>query len=106
MRNISKRKSSMALTMGAAPTTATQDAHPAQTAVQVDTTRNLNPVDARRMARRAVNAAGLGAAGAAMLPAATAASSRIDHRSRQRHQARRIPRGNDQVDPRTAIRLP
>ena len=34
----------------------------------MDTTRNLDPVDARRMARRAVIAVGLGAAGAAVLP--------------------------------------
>ena len=34
----------------------------------MDTTRNLHPVDARRMARRAVIAAGLSVASAAVLP--------------------------------------
>jgi kynurenine formamidase len=68
----------------------------------VDTSRNLDPVHARQLARRAVIAAGLGAAGAAVLPAPTAAGTPIQHRSRHR----RVPRGFDQVDPRTAIRVP
>ncbi len=74
----------------------------------MDTTSNLGPVGTCRMARRAVIAAGLGAAGAAVLPALTAASTPIEHRTRHRHRHgyRRIPRGYDQVDPRTAIRVP
>src|SRR3954447_12670140 len=67
-------------------------------------TRNLNPVDARRVARRAVIAAGLGAAGAVVLPAPTAAGTPTGHQSPHRH--RQIPRGYDQVDPRTATRVP
>ena len=46
----------------------------------MDTTSNLGPVGTCRMARRAVIAAGLGAAGAAVLPALTAASTPIQHR--------------------------
>jgi kynurenine formamidase len=68
----------------------------------VDSTRNLDPVGARRLARRAVIAAGLGAAGAAVLPAPAAVGTRSDHRT----QHRRIPRGYHQVDPRTATRVP
>jgi kynurenine formamidase len=50
------------------------------------------------LARRAVIAAGLAAAGSALLPArAVAASPRRE---------RRIPRGYEQVDPRTATRVP
>ena len=68
----------------------------------MDANGNLDRVGARRMARRAVIAAGLGAAGAAVSPAPSTASAPLDHRSRRR----RIPRGYDEVDPRTATRVP
>jgi kynurenine formamidase len=53
--------------------------------------------------RRAVIAAGLAAAGAAILPAGTAAA---DPPARGHGPGRRIPVGYDQVDPRTATRVP
>lgn len=68
----------------------------------MDTTHNLDPIGAHLMARRAVIAAGLSAAGAAAFPAPTSASTLTDHLSRHRG----IPRGYDQVDPRTATRVP
>jgi kynurenine formamidase len=70
----------------------------------VDTTRSLDPVGACRLARRAVIAAGLGAAGAAVIPPPSASGSPMEHRTQHGH--RRIPRGYNQVDPRTAIRVP
>jgi len=78
----------MTLTMSAARTTATQDAHPAVTEVQVDTNRNLNPVDARRKTRRAVNAAGLSAADAVPL---TIGSRRDSRQSEQPAATDRAP---------------
>lgn len=68
----------------------------------MDTIRNQDPIDTRRMARRAVIAAGLSAASVAVLSAPAAAGTPTDHRRRHR----RIPRGYDDVDPRTAIRVP
>jgi kynurenine formamidase len=74
----------------------------------VDTTPDLDPVGACQLARRAVIAAGLAAAGAAVIPAPTALSAPIEHRTQHRHGHghRRIPRGYGRVDPRTATRVP
>jgi kynurenine formamidase len=58
------------------------------------------------MARRAVIVAGLGAAGATVLAAPSAAGTSAGRGSPHRHQHRRIPRGYDRVDPRTATRVP
>jgi kynurenine formamidase len=55
------------------------------------------------LGRRAVIAAGLAAAGAAVLPAGTAAASPGSEHDRGR---RRIPAGYERVDPRTAERVP
>jgi kynurenine formamidase len=60
-------------------------------------------VSATRLGRRAVIAAGLAAAGAAVLPASPAAAAEPPASG---SRARRIPRGYDAVDPRTAKRVP
>jgi kynurenine formamidase len=57
------------------------------------------------LGRRAVIAAGLAAAGAAVLPSASATAAPIPASS-GRGRGRRIPAGYGQVDPRTADRVP
>jgi kynurenine formamidase len=66
-----------------------------------------------QLGRRAVIAAGLAAAGAAVLPAGTAsaapssvAPSSAAPRPRRGHGRPGIPAGYEQVDPRTAVRVP